>query len=331
MVVSQRRVTRATLFNPSNTFLVLSLLAAPPPPPSRSSPQLYPYPYPGYSNAEAAKAAVQQVLSAGGRDRAGSIDRIRPTPSMSVPSTPDILQNLPKSTLQPGYTPNLGSLPSSPTQLVEDAISLQAFSSPMKKHKNNGFTGDDFVGIPSYPRTPDTYDKKGRAYRGGGRHGGAGSHNAPLTPAQHKMLSIGSSQSFSPSPRVQSTPLGGAMQSPGLRHQINGRGGGRMGTHSLNPSPVAASSYLKGKGDKYSHHGGGAGGGGASRSSRRSVTLPGGNSERSPPTTPSMVCLSPSKMVKLTPGMKIADDFQFMGGEGDGISGLFDGAGEGLF
>jgi hypothetical protein len=36
-------------------------------------------------------------------------------------------------------------------------------------------------------------------------------------------------------------------------------------------------------------------------------------------------------MVKLTPGMKIADDFQFMGGEGDGISGLFDGAGEGLF
>ncbi|GMH73976.1 hypothetical protein TrRE_jg901, partial [Triparma retinervis] len=239
----------------------------------------------GYSNAEAAKAAVQQVLSAGGRERAGSIDRIRPAPSMSVPSTPDILQNLPKSTLQPGYTPNLGSLPTSPAQLADDAISLQAFSSPMKKGKNANFASSDFVGISTFPRTPDTYASSVvRSHRplGVPRLSVAVAPVAPLTPAQHKMLSIGSSQTFSPSPRPQTgTPAGGAMQSPGLRHQINGREGVRDGTHSLNPSPVAtaaASSYLKGKGDKYDH--GRWGEKGDKGRKRRNVTGTGQGGER---------------------------------------------------
>ena len=76
-----------------------------------------------------------------------------------------------------------------------------------------------------------------------------------------------------------------------LGHGMGMSGSARLGTHSLNPSPVA-SSYLKGKGEKYSHHGT------STRSSRRNVTGGSGN-HASPPSTPSMVCLSPSKMVKV--------------------------------
>ena len=133
----------------------------------------------GYETEAAARQAVAQVLmggGTGGRERAGSIDRKAFQHVGSVPSTPDILRKLPESTLQEGFTPSMTSLPSSPSQLVEDAMSLQAFSSPMKKAKM-GHEGEfGMYGNPPGLRTPecgwdDRGDQQSEGGRGGGRNG----------------------------------------------------------------------------------------------------------------------------------------------------------------
>lgn len=183
----------------------------------------------------------------------------------------------------------------SPTNLMADANLLADFTSPVKSKPYGNF-------IPRTPTNPvDLY---------GGQHNTRqpsynsqmpkSKSNVPLTPAQRQMLVIGSTQCFSPSPRA--LPPGGPVNSPGLTHKLKSK----LGSHSLNPSPIT-SSYLKGKGDKYQH---------------------------SLPSTPSILNdsilpYSPSKMVKMTPGMRIDDSWVM--GEEEGITGLFEQNGEGLF
>ena len=78
--------------------------------------------------------------------------------------------------MREGFTPSMTSLPSSPSQLVEDAMSLQAFSSPMKKAKM-GHEGEfGMYGNPPGLRTPecgwdDRGDQQSEGGRGGGRNG----------------------------------------------------------------------------------------------------------------------------------------------------------------
>mmetsp|Transcript_3520 Transcript_3520/g.6594 ORF Transcript_3520/g.6594 Transcript_3520/m.6594 type:complete len:491 (-) Transcript_3520:154-1626(-) len=227
-----------------------------------------------------AEKAVSRVLKGEGggtsRPRADSIDR-KFLISPSVPSTPDI--NLLGSSLNQNH--NLES----PTNLMADANLLAGFTSPVKSKPYGNF-------IPRTPTNPaDAYHRP--SYNSQKPKSGV-----PLTPAQRQMLVIGSTQCFSPSPRA---PAGGPVGSPGLSHKLKSK----LGTHSLNPSPIT-SSYLKGKGDKYQH---------------------------SLPSTPSILHdsmpYSPSKMVKMTPGMRIDDSWVM--GEEEGITGLFEHNGEGLF
>ena len=217
-------------------------------------------------------------LSSPGRKRGNSFD-MGPVGGrvLSVPSTP---------------VRGESGLSDADASLMEDALVLQGFGSPVRSRANSasyGRAGGEGVRPP----------------RGG----------LTMTPAQQKMLSIGGAQNMGSPGKGISGPLA----SPGLTTVV-GRGG-----NSLQPSPVMATTFLKGKGGRGGYGGRPAQGPGGALSP---LPAAGGMTMTPGGMTMTPGALSPSKFVNLTPGMKIDESFFE---DGEGISDFFSSNDQTLF